>query len=87
MAPQYHFGNLGRNALHGPAFHNTDLGAFKNFSLTERFRLQFRAEFFNIFNNVNFSMPDSTLGDTNFGSITGTDTSQRQIQFALKLLF
>ncbi len=87
VAPQYHFGNLGRNALHGPAFHNTDLGAFKNFNLTERFRLQFRTEFFNIFNNVNFSTPDSTLGDTNFGAITGTDTSQRQIQFALKLTF
>ncbi len=87
VAPQYQFGNLGRNALHGPAFHNTDLGAFKNFNLTERFRLQFRAEFFNIFNNVNFSTPDSTLGDTTFGSITGTDTSQRQIQFALKLNF
>jgi hypothetical protein len=87
VAPQYHFGNLGRNALHGPAFHNTDLGAFKNFNLTERFRLQFRAEFFNIFNNVNFSTPDSTLGDTDFGSITDTDTSQRQIQFALRLSF
>jgi hypothetical protein len=87
VAPQYQFGNLGRNALHGPAFHNTDIGAFKNFALTERFRLQFRAEFFNIFNNVNFSLPDRTLGDTNFGAITGTDTSQRQIQFALKVLF
>ncbi|MCU1292948.1 MAG: TonB-dependent receptor [Bryobacterales bacterium] len=86
-APQYHFGNLGRNALHGPAFHNTDIGAFKNFALTERFRLQFRAEFFNIFNNVNFSLPDRTLGDTNFGAITGTDTAQRQVQFALKVLF
>jgi Carboxypeptidase regulatory-like domain/TonB dependent receptor len=87
VAPQYHFGNLGRNALHGPAYHNTDLGAFKNFNLTERFRLQFRAEFFNIFNNVNFDTPDSTLGDTNFGSITSTVTSQRQIQFALRLSF
>jgi hypothetical protein len=87
VAPPYHFGNLGRNAFHGPAFHNTDLGAFKNFNLTERFRLQFRAEFFNIFNNVNFSTPDSTLGDSTFGQITGTDTSQRQVQFALKLLF
>jgi hypothetical protein len=87
VAPQYTFGNLGRNALHGPAYYNTDLGAFKNFGLTERFKLQFRAEFFNIFNNSSFNTPDSTLGDTNFGSITGTFASQRQIQFALKLLF
>ena len=87
VAAPYHFGNLGRNALHGPAFHNTDLGAFKNFNLTEKFRLQFRAEFFNIFNNVNFSTPNGVLGDPNFGAILGTDTSQRQVQFALKLLF
>ncbi|MDQ2711797.1 MAG: TonB-dependent receptor [Acidobacteriota bacterium] len=87
VAPRYTFGNLGRNALHGPGFINTDLGAFKNFNLTERFRLQFRAEFFNIFNNVNFGNPDSTLGDTNFGAILGTANAQRQIQFALKLAF
>jgi hypothetical protein len=87
VAPQYTYGNLGRNALHGPAFYNTDLGAFKNFSLTERFRMQFRAEFFNVFNNSSFDTPDSTLGDTTFGSITSTFASQRQIQFALKLLF
>jgi hypothetical protein len=87
VAPQYTYGNLGRNALHGPAYYNTDLGAFKNFSLTERFKLQFRAEFFNIFNNKSFNTPDSTLGDAAFGSITSTFASQRQIQFALKLLF
>ncbi len=87
VAPQYTYGNLGRNALHGPAYYNTDAGAFKNFSLTERFKLQFRAEFFNIFNNSSFDTPDSTLGDAAFGSITSTFASQRQIQFALKLLF
>jgi hypothetical protein len=87
VAPQYTFGNLGRNALHGPAFYNTDVGGFKNFNLTERLRLQFRAEFFNAFNNVNFDNPASTFGNNDFGSITSTVNSQRQIQFALKLLF
>ncbi len=87
VAPQYQFGNLGRNALRGRPFYNTDLGAFKNFTLTERLRLQFRSEFFNAFNNVNFSFPDATLGDPTFGAITGTDESQRQIQFGLKLTF
>jgi hypothetical protein len=86
-APQYQFGNLGRNAMRGRPFYNTDIGAFKNFSLTERLKLQFRSEFFNAFNNVNFSFPDATLGDPGFGSITATDSSQRQIQFGLKLLF
>jgi outer membrane receptor protein involved in Fe transport len=87
VAPQYTFGNLGRNALHGPAYYNTDFGAFKNFSLTERFRLQFRAEFFNVFNNKAFNTPDSTLQDANFGQITSTFAPQRQIQGALKLIF
>jgi len=87
VAPQYTFGNLGRNALHGPAYYNTDLGAFKNFNFTERYKLQFRAELFNIFNNSSFNNPDGTLGDTTFGQITSTFAPQRQIQFALKLLF
>ncbi|HEX4773890.1 MAG TPA: TonB-dependent receptor [Bryobacteraceae bacterium] len=87
VAPQYQFGNLGRNALHGPAYYNTDLGAFKNFNFTERYQLQFRGEIYNIFNNSSFNTPDSTLGDTTFGQITSTFASQRQIQFALKLIF
>jgi hypothetical protein len=87
VAPQYQFGNLGRNTLRGRPFYNTDLGVFKNLSFTERYQLQFRTEFFNIFNNVNFSFPNRTFGDTNFGTITATDSSQRIIQFGLKLLF
>jgi len=86
-APQYQFGNLGRNALVGPKFINTDIGGFKNFNFTERYKLQFRAEFFNAFNNANFDNPDSTLGHPTFGAITDTVNSQRQIQFGLKLLF
>jgi hypothetical protein len=90
LAPQYHFGNLGRNAMFGRSFYDTDLGIFKNFYLTERFKLQFRSEFFNAFNNVNFDVPGSnnnTFGDPAFGAVTQTVNSQRQIQFALKLLF
>jgi Carboxypeptidase regulatory-like domain len=90
LAPQYQFGNLGRNALYGRPFFNTDLGIFKNFYLTERFKLQFRSEFFNAFNNVNFDVPNSgnnTFGDVGFGAVTTTVNSQRQIQFGLKLLF
>ena len=82
VAPRYQFGNLGRNPFKGPDLRNTDLGIF-----TERFKMQFRTEFFNAFNDTNFSTPNGTLGDPTFGTILGTDTIQRQIQFGLKLVF
>ena len=87
VAPRFQFGNLGRNPFHGPPLYNTDLGAFKNFQLRERLRLQFRSEFFNVFNNVNFSNPGGTVGTPNFGVVLGTQTRQRQIQFGLKLAY
>jgi hypothetical protein len=87
-APRYQFGNLGRNVFHGRGFFNTDVGAFKNIALPrEGLRLQFRGEFFNGFNNVNFSNPNGTLGDPNFGQVRGTQNRARQIQFGLKLLY
>jgi hypothetical protein len=85
--PQFTFGNLGRNALRGPGFKNFDIGIFKNFFFTERFRLQYRAEAFNAFNNTNFSNPGSSFGTPNFGRVTGTASQQRSIQMGLKLYF
>ena len=62
--------------------------AVQNFTITERLRLQFRTELFNAFNDTNFSTPgDTSFGDQNFGTITGTDTIQRQIQFGLKVIY
>jgi len=87
VAPQYHFGNLGRNVFHGPDFRNTDLGLFKNFPIKERLRVQFRTELFNTFNNTNFSNPNTTLGANNFGSVLGVVTNQREIQFGLKVIY
>ena len=58
QAGSRHFGNLGRNALRGPAFKELNLSVFKNTHLTEHVVLQFRAEFFNIFNHPNFSNPN-----------------------------
>ena len=55
------FGNLPRNAFEGPIFRQFDLILSKKFAVTERANLQFRAEFFNLFNNTNFSNPSTTL--------------------------
>jgi len=52
-----HYGNLGRNALQGPPFKQWDLAIYKNTTITERLKLQLRAEFFNILNHPNFSNP------------------------------
>jgi hypothetical protein len=91
-------GNSGRNPLTGPGLINVDFSVFKNIpihKLTETTSLQFRAEMFNIFNHANFAPPldnnvlfnpdGSRVG--NAGVIDATQTSSRQIQFGLKLIF
>jgi len=81
------FGNTGRNILRGPGFFNTDFGIVKDTKITERTNLQFRAEFFNFFNNVNFGQPDNSVADKlTVGQIFSAG-SPRILQFALKLLF
>jgi len=80
------FGNSPRNNDHlrGPGTNNWDMSIQKYFNLTERFRLQFRGEFFNTFNHPRFTNPDTGLGDPAFGSIQGT-FAPRDVQLALKL--
>jgi hypothetical protein len=88
--------------VEGPDFHRLDFSVFKDFQLSERFRLQFRSEFFNIFNHPNFNAPGfggngvvavsgaTNYTSANFGEIGSTRDAPydpRQIQFALKLLF
>ena len=77
------FGNLGRNAFRAPGLVQWDLGVTKNFSATERIKVQFRSEFFNVLNHTNFGLPNQQANSTAFGSITSTN-SPRQIQFGLK---
>jgi hypothetical protein len=84
--PNQPFGNLGRNAIYGPMFWQTDAGIHKNFAITERTNLQFRSEFFNVFNRTNFRPPVVNWSSPNFGLFTNT-YAPRQIQFALKLSF
>jgi hypothetical protein len=81
-------GNLGDNTNYGPPLRNLDFSVFKDFPFTERYRLQFRTEVFNIANTPQFSFPDSGFGDANFGKVTSTLAgSERHIQFSLKFLF
>jgi hypothetical protein len=88
-----HPGNLGRDAITGPNFLNTDFSVTKNTKITEKLNLQFRGEMFDIFNHPNFGNPGLTTTGSSFGRITSTRFptgdfgSSRQIQFALKLLF
>ena len=81
------YGNGGRNILRGPGRENVDFSLFKNFQLTERFKLQFRAEMFNLFNHAQFDIPNASVGNPNAGIITGIVGSPRQMQFALRLTF
>jgi hypothetical protein len=91
----FHFGSLGRNVIIGPGFNNTDFSIVKNTKLTETTRVQFRAEFFDLFNHANFGQPGrvAQLNSAAFGVITNTrfqtgdSGSSRQVQFALKFLF
>ncbi len=89
--PVNSFGNAGRNSLTGPGFVNFDFSLFKTFQLTERLKLEFRSEFFNIFNHTNLGLPnaqvDAASGGENPGQILNAVGNPRQVQFALKLLF
>ena len=97
------FGNVGRNVLRGPGQTNVDFSIIRRFPLGESKNLEFRAEFFNLFNHVNFASPVSNfnavpstsisstgqlIGDPgDFGRITATSNNPRLIQFALKINF
>jgi hypothetical protein len=81
-------GNAGRNILIGPGMYNVDFSVFKNFGISERMRLQFRTEFFNLFNTAQFSNPASNISvPSTVGKISSTRVPERQIQFALRLEF
>ena len=100
-AAPYTFGDSGKNSLRGPDYRNFDFSLFKDFKLTESKRLQFRSEFYNIFNRVNFAPPGASSTGS-FGVLGGSvgtavDTptfmqifnaaAAREIQFALKFIF
>ena len=94
--PLRRIGNAGRNIATGPNLFNVDMALYKNIpisKISEGFRMQFRAEFFNILNHTNFAAPlsnNAVFGETgaviaSVGRITNTQTSSRQIQMGLRL--
>jgi hypothetical protein len=86
--PSQPFGNLGRNVARTEAIFNFDGGMHKEFRLPlESWKLQFRAEFFNLFNTTNLGAPNAAVTSGAFGTITGLSSPARQIQMALKLVF
>jgi hypothetical protein len=80
------FGALGRNALTAPGTLRVDIAVSREFSFTEKFRLEARGEGFNVINHANFSAPSTNLSSANFGRITSAG-DPRILQFALKLHF
>jgi hypothetical protein len=91
-APVQTFGNAGRMVLRAPGSKNLDASLFKDFRLTERRRLEFRAEAFNLTNTPTFTLPNSrsavlTVGNAAFGKLSGSQTVGRQLQFGLKLIW
>jgi len=78
------FGSAGRNILRGPRTFNVDMSLGKYFKFTERWKLQYRCEFFNAFNHTQLNNPDTTVADSSFGRITSA-RDPRIIQMALKL--
>lgn len=86
------FGNVGRNTMRGPGVVNTDMSLFRTFKLTEKFRLQFRAEAFNLSNTPHFANPNNDVNSSEFGMILGTQADDalgrsRELRFGLRLSF
>ncbi len=81
------FGNTTRNFLTGPGQKNVDISFIKQIPFSERIRGEFRTEFFNLFNWVNYANPNNNISGANFGRIERAATGPRVIQFAFKLGF
>jgi hypothetical protein len=92
-APAGELGTAPRAPVYGPRFVNTDFSLFKNFALTERYTLQFRSEFFNLFNHPQFGLigtgtfMQDVSSPSSFGVVNQTVNDPRVIQFALRLDF
>jgi hypothetical protein len=84
--PSGYFGNVGNGTIRNPGVEDYNMALYKTFPFTERVHLQFRAEFFNAFNHSNPNGPNTTVGSTAIGTITG-EKEAREGQGSLKLTF
>ena len=81
-------GTGGRNAFRGPRFFNVDMSLVKKFQIREQHAVSFRAEAYNLFNNVNFDAPNANLATLgSFGKIASTTGNARILQMALRYDF
>jgi hypothetical protein len=80
------FGNLGRNSVYGPGQRNFDIAVSRRFQFTERWKMEFRSDFFNVLNHANWNNPTSSVTSGTFGQIVSFG-SPRLIQMAIKLYF
>jgi hypothetical protein len=83
----FSFGDLGRNSLRSDWFRNFDFSIFRRFPLFEKTALEFRLEAFNSLNDVVFAAPGNVINGPNFGVVTSTANSPRELQVALKVAF
>jgi hypothetical protein len=86
------FGNVGRNTMRGPGVVNLDASLFRNFAVTDKYQLQFRAEISNLTNTPHFANPNGNVNSANFGKVLGTQTAialgrSREFNFGLRLAF
>ena len=86
QVPRGIYGNASRGLISGPAFNSTDFSIIKDFLFREPYKLQFRSEFFNAFNQVNFNNISTNVASGAFGRVRGASEG-RIIQFALKFLW
>lgn len=81
------FGNMSRNSLRSDWHRNLDLSVFRAFRISESKQLEFRFEAFNATNTPVFAIPDNFISDPNFGLVSSTANTERQLQLALKFYF
>jgi len=81
------FGDVGRNTVYGPGLQTLDLALQREFTVTEKMKFQFRAEFFNALNHINLGTPNRFVNTPQFGTITEAATPGREIQFGARLSF
>ena len=87
--PVNQYGDSGRGIVASTPYSNFDFSLMKNIPIAERLHMQFRAEFFNVFNIQNYGLPGTTFGGGNFGVVSNlvSGATPRQIQFSLRVEF